>query len=236
MTKTVTPLCAIIPARGGSKGLPRKNVLPLAGIPLVAHSILSALEADSVGRIILSTEDSEIAQIGHNYHAEVIARPAELATDHAQTHDVVAHVLETLRERGELPQHFVLLQPTSPLRTASQIDGAAACYFSGNASSVMSVAICGHHPMKAMGIENGCLQALLSPRYLEMRRQDLPEAYDMNGAIYILSSFLFLEKRTFFVPPAMPYIMEATDSVDIDTELDLHFAEYLLARRKGRGV
>lgn len=236
MSKTITPLCAIIPARGGSKGLLRKNILPLAGIPLVAHSILAAREAASIGRVILSTEDLEIAQVGRNYGAEVIHRPEGLATDQVQLHDVVTHVLNTLRETDELPQHFILLQPTSPLRTALHIDEAAACYFSGTASSVVSVSRCGHHPMKTTVIENGFLQALLSPRYLEMRRQDLPEVYDTNGALYITSSLLFLEKRTFFVPPVMPYFMERTDSVDIDTELDLLFAEYLLARRNGRGV
>ena len=131
---TKNKLLAIIPARGGSKGLQRKNVSLLAGIPLVVHSILAAHKADSVGQVILSTEDSEIAQVGRNYGVEVINRPEELATDQVQLHEVVAHLLETLRDRGEIPQHFVLLQPTSPLRTATHIDEAVSYYFSRTAA------------------------------------------------------------------------------------------------------
>ena len=117
----MSKICGIIPARGGSQRLPRKNLRPLAGMPLIGHTIRAARECPGLTECIVSTEDAEIKRVALAYGTRVSDRPAHLATDEAQTHGVVAHVLEELRVAGELPDYLVLLQPTSPLRQAAHI-------------------------------------------------------------------------------------------------------------------
>lgn len=217
----------IIPARGGSKGLPRKNVLPLAGKPLIAHSIDAARGCPLIGGCVVSTEDPEIKAVALAHGAQVIDRPMEFATDTARTHDAVRHVIEILEARDEMPEHIVLLQPTSPLRTAAHLTECIAAYLASGAASALSLTEAEHHPYKDFLIEDGRMRPLFGEDGLERPRQALPKVYRQNGAIYLIAARLFLERNAFYVQPALPYLMPAAASIDIDGALDLALAELI---------
>lgn len=223
---------AIIPARGGSKGLSRKNLRLLAGKPLIAHSILAALECSQISRCIVSTEDPEIRHVSMEYGAEVVDRPAELATDLALSADVVRHVLEALSETSHQPEYFVLLQPTSPLRTSHHIQQCLQAFLASSAACTVSVTEAEHHPYKDFILDNGFLQPLFGMEYLSQPRQRLPAVYRPNGAIYAMKSQTFLERNSFFVEFALPYIMGSEGSIDIDSDFDLLIAELMLESRQ----
>ncbi|WP_298380412.1 acylneuraminate cytidylyltransferase family protein [Azospirillum sp.] len=230
MSSERSSFLAIIPARGGSKGLPRKNILMLAGLPLIAHSIQAALGCPFVTRCAVTTDDPEIAETARGYGAEVVIRPPELATDAAPTHSAVSHALDALAAGQVLPSGLVLLQPTSPLRTACHLTECLDMYRASDAVSTVSVTEAEHHPLKSLTIDQGWLKPLFGPDHLERPRQELPRAYRPNGAIYALGIARFLETRAFFVPSVLPFEMPPEASVDIDGPLDLAVAELLLAR------
>lgn len=221
----IPEICAIIPARGGSKGFPRKNVRLMAGKPLVAHTILAAQGSRYIRDCVLTTEDPEIREIGAGYGAEVVDRPAHLAGDLTTSQEVVRHVLEQLDAEGRRPEYFVLLQPTSPLRTAQHIDACIEEFFRSGASCAISVTVSEHSPFKALVSEGGRLAPLFDAASLHQPRQTLPRTYRQNGAIYLMTSALFLERNTFFVDPAMPFVMPPEASIDIDSPRDLEIAE-----------
>jgi CMP-N-acetylneuraminic acid synthetase len=225
--KTVKPLIySIIPARGGSKGLFRKNIRTLAGIPLIAHTIKASLGCNLIDRCFVSTEDSEIQKISIEWGAEVIDRPQELATDLSLTRDTVKHALNQMLLCGILPEYFVLLQPTSPLRTSTHLTEFIRLFLNSDALSAVSVTEMEHHPYKTFYLNNNNeLTPFSDPEYLEAPRQILPSVYRPNGAMYIMSSKTFMEKSTFFVWPIIPYIMTSEESIDIDNECDLLMAE-----------
>jgi CMP-N-acetylneuraminic acid synthetase len=220
---------AIITARGGSKGLPRKNVIPLSGKPLIAYSILAAKQCPYIQRCFVSTEDEEIKRVSLEWGAEVIDRPAELATDHALSKDVVRHVLKTLSVKEKLPNYFVLMQPTSPLRTAQHLSEAIQLFMnSAQAHSLVSVAEMDKHPYKTFEIIDGRLKSLFSEEFLDQPRQKLPKMYVHNGAIYMTGTSDFLQNDSFFTVPVVPYVMSSRDSVDIDSKLDLILVQQIL--------
>ncbi len=226
---------AIVPARGGSKGLPRKNLRRLAGRPLIAYSIDAGRRCPLIDRCLLSTEDAEIAETGRVLGAEVVPRPPALATDDASTADVVAHVLGWLAEQGDEPDVVVLLQPTSPLRTARNLTACLEAFVASGARSAISVAPCGHHPYKHFRLAGGRLRPLFGHQHLHKPRQQLPEVVRQNGAIYAVDRLAFLEQRAFFIEPVAPFLMRPEESVDVDSELDLRLAELLLADRPPPG-
>ncbi len=222
----------LITARGASKGLPRKNLRLLSGKPLIAYSIEAALGAEGVGRCIVSTEDPEIKEVSLTLGAEVIDRPDELATDRALSRDVIRHIIEQLAASGDMPYRFMLLQPTSPLRNSFHIDACLADFFAGSYRSAISVTEAEHHPYKEFRSEAGQLVPLFGIEYLDRPRQTLPEVFRQNGAIYLTETSCFLEQASFFIPPVMPFLMRADESIDIDTEQDLLVAEMLLEMRR----
>jgi CMP-N,N'-diacetyllegionaminic acid synthase len=226
-------LLAIIPARGGSKGLPRKNVLPLAGRLLIGWSIEAALSAQNVQRIAVTTDDAEIAEVARGYGVEVVLRPPELATDRALTIDAVEHAILSLRSTGDCPDHVVLLQPTSPLRRAAHIDEAATKYFSLLPASLISVVEEEHSVYKSFRMdETGAyLVPLFGEHNLSQPRQSLPKVYRQNGAIYITPAEALIKSRSFFMNPCLHYEMSSEVSVDIDTLKDLKEAEEILSLR-----
>lgn len=231
--RKVGRIFAIIPARGGSKGLPGKNILPLAGKPLIAYTIEAALRCPFIARCLVTTDDPEIEELSESLGAEVIQRPPELAGDTAVVQDAVRHVLETLKSQADFPEYFTLLQPTSPLRNEHHLRDCIRQYFSSTEwAAAISVVEAGHHPYKAFVIEEGRMQPLFSVESLDLPRQVLPKVYDQSGAIYIMPSELFLERDVFFAAPALPFIMSAAESIDIDTEIDLLLAETILSYRK----
>lgn len=226
---TRVKVAAIIPARGGSKGLSRKNIRLLGGLPLVAHSIRAALQSDRVDLVAVSTEDAEIAEIAAGFGAQVIQRPASMATDTVQNTDVVRHALEML---GDQISHVALLQPTSPLRRAADIDACLSLLLHGAARSAMSVTPVEHHPGKVVHVtDDGHAVPFTSESDMEARRQDLPTVYRQNGAVYALGRSDFLATNRFILFPCKVHLMPPELSVDIDTEFDLLLAERLLEAR-----
>jgi CMP-N-acetylneuraminic acid synthetase len=225
----IPKVLAIVPARGGSRGLPRKNLLPVGGIPLVARAILAARDCPHVGGCVLTTDDPEIRAIGIAYGADIIDRPADLSGDSTSSLAVVRHVLEFLATAGRLPEYFVLLQPTSPLRTAAHLTACIEAFFNSDAQGAISVTEAKESPFKSFIEKNGSLQPLFDVEKLHAPRQTLPAVFTQNGAIYLTSSVAFLRSNSFFIPPAMPFVMDAQASIDIDTALDLRIAECLIS-------
>jgi N-acylneuraminate cytidylyltransferase/CMP-N,N'-diacetyllegionaminic acid synthase len=225
-------LVAIIPARGGSKGLPGKNIINFAGKPLIAHTIIAAQKAACIGRVIVSTEDTAIKQTALSFGAEVIDRPTSLAQDNTRIEDVITQVLKIIKSEKYQAKYFVLLQPTSPLRGAEHIDNAAKLFFTTKrALSLMSVTEPEHHPYKFLKVENQILKPFFNADSLSRPRQMLPIFYRQNGAIYIEKIHLFLEYNTFFIPPCVPFLMSHDESVDIDTYFDLMKCEHIIKNR-----
>lgn len=216
---------ALIPARGGSKGIPRKNIREIAGKPLIAWTIEAARAARGVDAVVVSTEDAEIAGVARHWGADVpFLRPAALAADHTPGIDPVFHAISML------PRHeaVLLLQPTSPLRSTADIEGLLAMTERTGAPSVVSVRKSHDHPdwMYRMDGE-GRLDSLL-PTLPVARRQDLSPVYALNGAIYYARGAWLQEHRSFIGPGTLGYVMPDERSVDIDDPLDWRFAELLL--------
>ena len=230
MIKEKTKCIAIIPARGGSKGIPKKNIKQLSGKALIAYSIEAALKSQYNSKTIVSTEDEEIAEISRRYGAEVIERPNELARDETPTIDVIFQVLEILKMKNYNPDIVVLLQPTSPLRSAGDIDNAINLFLDSGCESVVSVCEVEHPPHWSFRIEEGYLKSLFDKRYLRMRRQDLEKAYIPNGAIYVSTPQTLYKYKSFYCNHIIPYIMPFERSVDIDNEIDFMLAELLMRR------
>ena len=220
---------AIIPARGGSKGILHKNIAPLGGRPLITYTIDAALHSGVCDRCIVSTDDDAIARVSVQAGAEVVRRPKELAGDSARSQEAVVHVLRWLEEeRGGLPEFFILLQPTSPLRSARHVAECFTAFKNSNAASVISVTQAEVHPQKCLIVENGYLEPLFSVDDLSRPRQGLPVVFRQNGAIYAMASRVFLKELTFYVPPVLPYAMPQELSIDIDSPLDLRMCEEVL--------
>jgi CMP-N-acetylneuraminic acid synthetase len=219
---------AVIPARRGSKGLPLKNLRLLDGVPLIVHSIRAALAASGVTTVVVSTEDEEIAGIAEAHGATVVKRPAELATDTAQNNAVVRHAIEA---RGAVEKVVVLLQPTSPLRTAAQIDACIAAVFDG-AKSAMTITEVDHHPGKAVIIDHELIEPFTSDADMEAQRQAMREVYRQNGAVYAIGVADFLAQDRFYLRPCRGVLVPREDSIDIDSEIDLMLAELILKQRR----
>jgi CMP-N,N'-diacetyllegionaminic acid synthase len=229
---------AVVPARGGSVTLPRKNVLEFCGKPLIAHSIEAAQAARRAGapieRIIVSTDDPEIAEISRHFGADVpFWRPAELARADTPTLPVVQHAIRFAEEQDRLRYDWLLLlQPTSPLRTAEDLQGALDIAAQHGTTSVISVTDANAgHPAKLKLIEHGVLRPYLGTNLQQPARQDFGfDVYKTNGAIYLTRRDALLEENSFYGSCARPFVMPPERSVDIDTSLDFELAEFLWKR------
>jgi CMP-N,N'-diacetyllegionaminic acid synthase len=208
----------LITARGGSKGLPRKNILPAGGRPLIAWTISAALKSDVISQVILSSDDAEIIQVALEWGCEVpFTRPVDLASDIASTIDVALHALD------QLPgfEFIVLLQPTSPLRTAEDIDAAFALMQASGAPSCVSVCEAEQSPYWMYQLLDGSkLLPLITCKDGVTRRQDLPPVYVLNGAIYIARIDWLRETKSFVGEETIAYLMPKERSVDIDNAAD----------------
>lgn len=219
----------IITARGGSKGVPGKNILTVHGFPLIAWTIFAGLNSRHIDRLILSSDDAEIIAVAREYGCEVpFVRPAELATDEAGSAEVLAHAIEELDEHYDL---VVLLQPTSPLRTGADIDAAIEMLLSTSAPSVISVCEMDKSPYWMYKLDNdGGLEPLISGTERPTRRQDSHPVFVPNGAIYVVRSERFLEDRLFVHKRTRALVMPVRRSIDIDTYDDLELFECLCER------
>ncbi len=227
-------ILGLIPARGGSKRLPRKNVLPMAGKPLIAWTIEAALASSVLDRVIVSTDDEEIATVSRGHGAGVLERPPELASDSATGLAVMLHVLRVLAEQGERYNYLALLQPTSPLRTAADIDGAIGLLLEKQADTVVSVCETDHPPEWSNTLPpDHSLAGFYRPDVRETRSQDLPISYRLNGAIYIYDCERLLRTASQDMDDnGYAYVMPRERSIDIDSEIDFAIAELLLTRRE----
>lgn len=224
----------IIPARGASKSIPRKNIAPLAGKPLIAWTIETALSANALDRVIVSTEDEEIAETALRYGAEVpFKRPLELAGDETPGIEPIIHAVSWLQLNDDYnPDYVMVLQPTSPLRSKEDIVEAITLRRVKSAEAVVSVFKAPYHPywMKVID-ENGCLKDFIDLDQEYSSRQFLPPVYALNGAIYLIKREILMERKTLFPPGAIGYEMPVERSVDIDEPWDFQVAELLLKER-----
>jgi len=210
---------AIIPARGGSKGIPDKNIKDLAGKPLIAWTIEAALKSVFVTKTVVSSDSDVILKIAQKYNADVLKRPAHLASDTARSEPVITDVLEQLKK--ESFDYVILLQPTSPLRTAVDIDKAINKLLNSNGTALISVYPPHHHPLKAFKTDaDGFLKGLVNDDYPFTPRQALPKTFYPNGAIYLIKTALFLETGKLFTDKTIAFEMSADKSFDLDTKAD----------------
>jgi CMP-N-acetylneuraminic acid synthetase len=234
MTARVRVL-GIIPARGGSKGLPRKNLIPVAGKPLLAYTIAAAHGSRRLTRTILSSEDPEIRAVGRDLGVEVpFVRPAALATDEASSVSVVTHALQWIEEDERTTYDLVcLLQPTTPLRTSLDIDTAIDLLERSDADAIVSLTqVEEPHPVKMMVIDaDHVIRPLFPDRWREtVRRQELPPTYYLNGAVYCARRDVVLQ-QSLWGNKTLAYVMPAERSVNIDSSLDVRLAECLIGPR-----
>lgn len=213
---------AIIPARGGSKRLPRKNVMNLEGKPLIAWTIIAGLKSKYIDKVIVSSDDTEILKIAEKYGSNILKRPSEFASDTATSFDAVFHALTNI----EICNYTVLLQPTSPLRTSIHIDKAIELLEIKKADAIISVAKEDHSPLWSNTLPADYnMKNFLCDEVKNKRSQDLDSYYRLNGAVYICKTKKLLEERSFILKDKVyAYIMDRKCSIDIDEELDFKFA------------
>lgn len=223
-------ILAIIPARGGSKRLPGKNIKELAGKPLIAWTIEAALQSEIFDTIMVSTDDSEIARLSKLYGADVpFIRDSELSTDTSSSIDVVLDTLRFYENKNENFNIVILLQPTSPLRESNDIIGALQLFEDNKAESVISVCEVDHPVQWCNELSNSLsMDSFFKEEYKNKRSQDFSKSYRLNGAIYIWDKEHFISEKNVIIPKSFAYVMDKNSSVDIDEEIDFIIAEALL--------
>ena len=221
---------AIIPARGGSKRLPRKNILDLNGKPLIAWSIEAGLDSKYIDKVVVSSDNNEILDIAQKFGADIILRPKELASDTATTFDAIKHTIRSLEQYD----YIVLLQPTSPLRNSKHIDESIELLEKKDADAVVSVCEMEHSLLWSNTLDASLsMKGFLRDEVLNKRSQDLENYYRLNGAIYICKTDKLLDKKNFFLKDNIfAYIMDRESSIDIDEEIDFKLARFYMKERK----
>ena len=224
---------AIIPARSGSKGLEDKNIRLLNGKPLMAYTIEAALSSGMFKKVIVSTDSEKYKRVALEFGALVpYLRPKYLATGSSKIIDAILHVINFYEKHNEYFSTICLLQPTSPLRNSTNIIDSYKLFKSKKSDSVVSVCEVDHNPLWCNTINDDlCIENFLSHNILNKNRQELPKYYRLNGAIYISNPDVLKKYRSFYTRKSFAYIMDLESSVDIDSELDFLFAEFLLANR-----
>ncbi|WP_078129424.1 cytidylyltransferase domain-containing protein [Leptospira alexanderi] len=218
-------ILGLIPARGGSKGIPRKNIKFIAGKPLIVWTIEAALKSKYLTSIVVSTDDSEIAEVAKQTGASVpFLRPSELATDYSSGIDPVLHALDNLPEFD----YVMLLQPTSPLRTSTDIDDCIEFAMKRKTNSVVSVCETQENPFWMFCLDDSLRMTKLLNVEDVKRRQDSPKIFSLNGSIYLSEVNYFREKKKFITEDTLAYLMSKESSIDIDDMMDWKLAEILL--------
>jgi N-acylneuraminate cytidylyltransferase len=221
---------AITPARGGSKGIPRKNITQVGGKPLIAWTIEEAKKSRYIDRLILSSEDDETIEVAKTWGCEVpFKRPIELAQDDTPGIDPVLHALETL----PIYDYVILLQPTSPLRNRDDIDSSLERCLSANANACVSVTEVAENPYWMYTIaEDGAMHQLMQTDNVFSRRQDLPKVYKLNGAVYVAKCEWLTRSRSFVSSETIAYVMPSHRSLDIDNELDMSILGMIIRKNE----
>lgn len=224
----------VIPARGGSKGMPRKNIRPLCGVPLIVYTIRAAKACSLLTEVVVSTDDPEIQKIALEHGAAApFLRPAELATDTALSIPTVQHAVREMESRWDKPYDYVaMLQPTTPLRTADDLTEALTRLIESDADGIISVInVDNWHPMKMKRFAGERLVDYEKPPVENPPRQILPPVYMVNGAIYATKRGVLMKRSTFQGDRCLGHVMPPERSVNIDGQLDFVAAEYLLSHR-----
>jgi CMP-N,N'-diacetyllegionaminic acid synthase len=222
---------AVIPARGGSKSVPGKNIRSLGGKPLLAWSIEVAKQVSEIDRIIVSTDDAQIASVGRTHGAEVYARPPHLATDEALVIDALKDLLQTLQAEGETPEWVILLEPTCPLRTADDVRDCLKLVAQGEYDSVATFKDAELNPHRAWRLVDGVPEVFIAGAVPWLPRQKLPKAYQLNGAVYVFrASLLAQEAKSLLVGKLGAVLMPRDRSQDIDDSVDFAIVEALLKK------
>ncbi|CCK81698.1 acylneuraminate cytidylyltransferase family protein [Desulfobacula toluolica] len=229
-------ILAIIPARGGSKGVLKKNIKLLAGKPLIAWTIETALSVTCLDRVILSTDDRQISEIGKQYGAEVpFLRPEKIAADDTLDMPVYEHALAWLNDNENFcPDIIVWLRPTAPLRIAQDINNALDILIKKEPDWVRSVCEVEHHPYWMYKLNEGSMEPFIEGIQIKnyMRRQLLPPAYRLNGAVEVAWRSTILEKKLLYSGEIEAYIMPSDRSIDIDSEMDFRLAQTYMKLKK----
>lgn len=231
MTVQKHRVLGVIPARGGSKGVPRKNIAPILGKPLIAYTIEAAIASKRLTDVIVSTDDDEIARVARDCGAQVpFKRPAELATDRAQAIPTIQHAVREMEAaRGYRYDAVVMLQPTTPLRTAKDIDECVEKLFRTDADSVISVVeVGGYHPVRMKRIVNDELVDYAEEEIENRPRQELAPVYLRAGSVYATKRDVLMEQNSFKGRISRPYIVPSERHANIDSLIDLKIAEWKL--------
>lgn len=222
-------ILAIIPARGGSKGIPHKNIMDICGKPLIAYSIENAKQSKYIDYVLVSTDDEKIKEKALEYGAKVpFIRPYEISNDSAKSIDVVLHAINYLKDIKKEFDYVILLQPTSPLRTYEDIDNAIEVLLKDNGESLVSLCEVDENPVIMRTIENNKLKPIMEYNGGNLRRQELPKVYIFNGAVYLNKTSMLIEEKTFVNSETLPYVMDEKKSIDIDNILDAKLVELIL--------
>jgi len=222
---------AVIPARGGSKSVPRKNIRRLGGKPLLAWSIEVARQVSEIDRIIVSTDDAQIASVGQAHGVEVYARPPHLATDEALVIDALKDLLQTLQAERETPEWVILLEPTCPLRTADDVRDCLKLVAQGGYDSVATFKDAELNPHRAWRLIDGVPEVFIPSAIPWLPRQKLPKAYQLNGAVYVFRANLLAEEaKSLLVGKLGAVLMPRDRSQDIDDSVDFTIVEALLKK------
>lgn len=228
-------ILGLITARGGSKSIPGKNIKPLAGKPLIQWTIEQALKCSFVNRLVVSTDDDEIRRVCLEGGAEApFLRPPELAGDASPHFDVILHALDWLEKEQEYrPDYLLLLQPTSPFRTSADIEGIIRMAAENPlADALVGVCEAENHPYLTRKLNpSGTLDFFVESNLAYLRRQDLPPAYVINGALYLNKPFALRRDRIIVPPGALAYIMSGEASLDVDTPWDFYLADLIMKDR-----
>jgi CMP-N,N'-diacetyllegionaminic acid synthase len=223
----------IILARGGSKGVPKKNIRSLAGVPLLAYSILEAKRSSKISKLVVSSDDDEILSIAKQLNCETIIRPDEFATDEASSPSALIHAINQIEKREIFEvDAVVLLQPTTPFRKFSTIDECIDLYKNQSADSVVSVMPAPHfvNPHWVRKIEDGYLKPYMNQNDYT-RRQDLPKVYWRNGQVYVTKKEVLFKTNDLYGQKSLPFIMNDDYPVNIDNLIDFKFAEFLISQK-----
>ncbi len=223
-------ILGIIPARGGSKGIPGKNIIEVAGQPLIAYTINAARRSRYLDKVVVSSDDDKILSISSQYGAQGVKRPARLAKDNSKFEDLIFHVLNYLKKKENYsPDILVYLQPTSPLRKVDDVNGAIQKLLVNKAASVISVQEIDREYLKTFVLDRkGYLTGAVNNTYPFKNRQDLPEIYLPNGAVYVVVRKEFEKRKSLFAKKTLPFVMPKERSLDINTREDLLKAENLI--------
>jgi CMP-N,N'-diacetyllegionaminic acid synthase len=224
-------IVSVITARGGSRGIPYKNIALVAGRPLIDYTIRASLESHYIAETYVTSDCDRILAVSKDSGARLIKRPSELATDTASSESAILHAIEQIKaEKGCYPEVFILLQPTSPLRDSQDIDKAFEVFFQTKADALISGIEPAVNPLKQMLVgENGMLRTLTEDISVPFKaRQLLPRAFQPNGAIYIIKTELFIKTGLLIGGRTVPFYMDEFKSLDIDTPADMKEAARLL--------